>query len=267
MSACRSGGSTHPPPNGSRLCRAPKPTAARTPAASAIWPTRSLATRTPRCPPGRRPALGGGRVMSAIKVTVTEEDIANGEPGEPCRCPIALAVRRAVSGSDPFVSYEEVEFAGDFYPLPSAALQFISLFDHSVSRRHVKPFEFEMQPDVRHERVAGRPHSGPRVHLRHRPAGCPRGTRRGTSRSCSIRKQAGEEAADAPSMAVRDRSHHRHRPAGGGCRAGVVQHTPPPRPRRPSRNAPSATPTTACKRMAALCPRRSTVERTCSASA
>lgn len=83
-----------------------------------------------------------------IKIEVTAEDIANGEPGESGSCPIALAFKRAIPG----IVYVEVEDDTYFETnestfdlrLPGHASQFVRDFDDGEP---VKPISFEFDPD------------------------------------------------------------------------------------------------------------------------
>ena len=83
-----------------------------------------------------------------MKITVTPLDIVAGARGEPCSCPIALAIRRQIPGSDPLVTPEEVGIEWDdrrvdypAYDLPQEARDFIGRFDAGLP---VDPFEFDL---------------------------------------------------------------------------------------------------------------------------
>lgn len=83
-----------------------------------------------------------------LKIEVTEEDIKNGIKCNPCRCPIALAVIRALD-----VPVCDVEVENNIYLIypnrqfvyrdSTGKIQyFISAYDHD---RMVIPFEFEAE--------------------------------------------------------------------------------------------------------------------------
>lgn len=83
-----------------------------------------------------------------ILVEVTEKDIKHGVKGDPCRCPVAKALRRATKSS--VVSAGEgVLFAGPkkrrtFWRTPAFVRLFISDFDDGAP---VNPFAFSLPPD------------------------------------------------------------------------------------------------------------------------
>lgn len=84
-----------------------------------------------------------------MKVQVTQDDIDNGACGSPYRCPVALAVRRAVGKLDRFYSTQVsvssyhivVEGLGHAAPGPQLE-QWIWDFD---SHRPVPPIEFDLE--------------------------------------------------------------------------------------------------------------------------
>ena len=83
--------------------------------------------------------------MSAtLHVTVTADDIGNGEPGEPCLCPIALAVSRALdSGFTAWATTGHVEVDPlTWVDLPVVAQDFIGRYDNALP---VEPFEFDLE--------------------------------------------------------------------------------------------------------------------------
>src|SRR5262249_113047 len=93
-----------------------------------------------RCLPAR-----GGPGGDAGKITVREEEMWRGVPGEPCRCPIARAITRVLPESDPWVNPPEVQlYTGTdrfgWAGLPSQAIAFTREFDH-YGAAHVEPFE------------------------------------------------------------------------------------------------------------------------------
>lgn len=83
-----------------------------------------------------------------LKIEVTEDDINNGVKYHPCRCPIALAVIRALDvpvcdvevENNIYISYLSKQFV---YHDPTGEIQyFITAYDHD---RLVVPFEFEAE--------------------------------------------------------------------------------------------------------------------------
>ena len=84
-----------------------------------------------------------------LVISVTQEDIAAGKPGEACLCPIARAVARLLAADlseEPAVVGPSVllaVMAGDDtttqYDLPEEAATFIGRFDNGHT---VKPFTF-----------------------------------------------------------------------------------------------------------------------------
>jgi hypothetical protein len=83
-----------------------------------------------------------------VKISVTEDDISKGKPGQPRSCPIARAAARSFGCSSKCVSVGPLDMsvAGDeldFYAvLPACAQTFIGRFD---SNDPVKPFSFYVQ--------------------------------------------------------------------------------------------------------------------------
>lgn len=90
--------------------------------------------------------------MTAVHITVTADDIAAGMPGSNCRCPIALAIRRALpwltAPGLPVVQLYAVELAdgldAPLAALPDEAATFIEDFDHGGL---VVPFAFDLEID------------------------------------------------------------------------------------------------------------------------
>ncbi len=90
--------------------------------------------------------------MTAVKVEVTFDDIANGTPGACRDCPIALALERLLSDRVLFVvELGCLSWAGPTIgahgsiPMPQAAADFIEGFDRGYE---VEPFGFEIElPD------------------------------------------------------------------------------------------------------------------------
>lgn len=89
-----------------------------------------------------------------IRIEVTREDIDKGVPGDPCRCPIALAAGRRFGGN-PSVTYREIwkslEGHERLGKLPPEAVEFATNFDEHLP---VEPMSFwpvpiELDPIVR----------------------------------------------------------------------------------------------------------------------
>ena len=80
-----------------------------------------------------------------MRIDVTQDDIASGEPGDAIRCPIARAIRR-VTGCLSSVGTSHVDLfeangrAHDF-ELPAEAYNFVTEFDHELP---VAPFSFDL---------------------------------------------------------------------------------------------------------------------------
>jgi hypothetical protein len=83
--------------------------------------------------------------MRRIKVTVTEDDIANGVAKDGSRCPVGLACKRA-DIDDPCFENPGLEYWAGYkhltVKLPKAAREFADAFD---AGRPVQPFEFEIE--------------------------------------------------------------------------------------------------------------------------
>ena len=76
-----------------------------------------------------------------MKIQVTQADIDNGIPEDDCRCPIALALKRA--GYPAYVGDFKVEMEdGTEVLLPDSARHFIERFDRDFTS--VSPFEFDL---------------------------------------------------------------------------------------------------------------------------
>lgn len=94
------------------------------------------------------------KLPSKLIVRVTARDIKNGKPRKPCRCPIALAVRRKVGplwrlsadyGYTTVKAKRPTVNQSRQYSTPKMATRFMSKFD---GRRPVKPatFTFRLSP-------------------------------------------------------------------------------------------------------------------------
>jgi hypothetical protein len=86
-------------------------------------------------------------------ITVTQEDIDNGTPGNSCACPVALAVLRAFNVSEGYVDVGQLYITfrpvylshHEYYATSSAVANFITMFDTGAP---VEPFEFELGEPV-----------------------------------------------------------------------------------------------------------------------
>jgi hypothetical protein len=75
-----------------------------------------------------------------VRIDVTQQDIAMGEPKKCGRCPIALAIKRVVSG--PVLVFDESVWAnGGQADLPTTAKDFVTAFDFG---NPVHPFSFDL---------------------------------------------------------------------------------------------------------------------------
>ena len=83
-----------------------------------------------------------------VHVSVTAEDIAQGQPQSYCRCPVALALTRAADSRWVEVIADEARFArrgrymAETASLPSVVQRFIDAFDRG---QPVEPFEFDLE--------------------------------------------------------------------------------------------------------------------------
>lgn len=85
-----------------------------------------------------------------VRVVVTDEDIAGGNLGHACSCPVALAVDRAVKGwgfnasavTNAIRVHRKDNGVEVMYRPPKAAWKFMHRFDDSLP---VMPFEFLME--------------------------------------------------------------------------------------------------------------------------
>lgn len=80
-----------------------------------------------------------------MKIRVTQEDINNGKPNDPSRCPVALACRKLTEGNISvgyiFITYY---LSGKLVRriVPKGVIGFIVNFDDG---KPVGPFEFELE--------------------------------------------------------------------------------------------------------------------------
>lgn len=86
--------------------------------------------------------------MTTISVEVTTEDIAQGTPCRSTRCPLALAIARAIGRVVTVFSPQNGEWrwaiygSGRYQPLPSVAGRFAGRFDQTAEG---EPFSFEVE--------------------------------------------------------------------------------------------------------------------------
>ncbi len=90
-----------------------------------------------------------------MKITVSKQDIQNGNPVNARLCPITLAIKRqypkfnSVKTFNASVEYYDKENNKKMYKLPRSAIDFVFRFDnpklcsHSVLKE-IKPFSFEL---------------------------------------------------------------------------------------------------------------------------
>jgi hypothetical protein len=90
----------------------------------------------------------------SISVEVTEHDIRHGKRGDPCQCPVARAIRRAIGQPEAhvIVGVYAVEAAGcaigegddaQVFVLPVRAARWVQQFDLGDP---VEPIAFELEP-------------------------------------------------------------------------------------------------------------------------
>lgn len=84
-----------------------------------------------------------------MKIQVTQEHIACGNPVDTTSCPVALAFCEAVPNCNSWsVECDKIYFGiGDtdyMIRLPEEAVSFITCFDDSALRAEARPFEFEV---------------------------------------------------------------------------------------------------------------------------
>lgn len=86
-----------------------------------------------------------------ITIQVTAEDIANGDPSDESKHPIALAMARAIPDADDIEVYtdsvgyglDDLDYRAD---LPGAAFMFVSDIDEGKA---VGPIEFDIYPAMK----------------------------------------------------------------------------------------------------------------------
>lgn len=82
--------------------------------------------------------------MKTITVHVTQADINKGLRMSATRCPVALAIARAVQDCDVWVGPSDVRIDGKTRGLSRRVTAWISRFDNH-GRRTVKPFTFRLR--------------------------------------------------------------------------------------------------------------------------
>ena len=76
---------------------------------------------------------------------VTEEDIIKGVPNHKCRCPIALAIKRAgFENNEVYVGKKYLMIEHYRQELPKEAQDFVKTFDGHMGGQLVEPFEFKI---------------------------------------------------------------------------------------------------------------------------
>lgn len=85
-------------------------------------------------------------MIQHVYISVTPEDILKGERGDSCKCPIALALRRACHGDaievcEHFMVFHDAGIRWFTSPIPLEALRFIEQFDASET---VVPLDFQV---------------------------------------------------------------------------------------------------------------------------
>lgn len=86
-----------------------------------------------------------------VTIDVTREDIDSGIPRSTCRCPIALAAKRALGRTDlevvPYGIGLGVIWQDGFANLTREAKQFMGAFDNSIGKSTIglQPFSFDVE--------------------------------------------------------------------------------------------------------------------------
>ncbi len=79
-----------------------------------------------------------------MKIEVTQEDIRNGQRGNPCECPIAIACHRAFPDAS-YVRIQSIAFIDDRdYAMPEESHDFMRKFDLQGPSA-VSPFTFDLE--------------------------------------------------------------------------------------------------------------------------
>ena len=75
----------------------------------------------------------------------TEEDIIKGVPNHKCKCPIALAIKRAgFENNEVYVGKKYLMIEHYRQELPKEAQDFVKTFDGHMGGQLVEPFEFKI---------------------------------------------------------------------------------------------------------------------------
>lgn len=78
-----------------------------------------------------------------MKIEVTREDINNGVPSNPWRCPIGLAISRALGIDDPDDGPGVDEYFIGNWKTPTEARLFQQAFD--AGKPNLQPFTFDLE--------------------------------------------------------------------------------------------------------------------------
>jgi hypothetical protein len=90
----------------------------------------------------KKPAKKSKKTKPVVKVSVTKQHIKDGERGDNCGCPVALALKD-LDFKDVLVSPDLISLTddGDWYPVSKKVYVFIRDFDEGLK---VKPFSFTL---------------------------------------------------------------------------------------------------------------------------
>lgn len=81
-----------------------------------------------------------------IQLTVEMEDVVDGKVGDPCGCPIALALKRQFPEAKVHVGGQNCSVGDNMYHLSSDAQDFVRDFDLGAHAGMVKQYHFELTP-------------------------------------------------------------------------------------------------------------------------
>lgn len=77
-----------------------------------------------------------------VQVEMTIEDLVDGRRFDPCRCPVALATRRAIPDRPVNVYGDAIIIGGDEVRLPVVVQDFVARFDDDLGP---DPISFEIE--------------------------------------------------------------------------------------------------------------------------
>lgn len=82
--------------------------------------------------------------MAKVRIEVTAEDIAKGNPGDACACPVALALQRVLGDAQCSTDGLECYVGGqrELVNAPPSVREFVDRFDKQAD---VEPFAFEIE--------------------------------------------------------------------------------------------------------------------------